>query len=124
MPGDPPPHVNLGRDYSDKKGENLRVSLSTIPDDPIATTRTQLRFVVEGDHGLQKYLGAWGHMLAASNDLIDMMHEHPLLADGGSQVEFEVVFPRPGAYRLWVQFQSDGIVNTVRFDVPVSAPTP
>jgi hypothetical protein len=30
-----------------------------------------------------------------------------------------VVFPRPGVYRVWVQFQSDGIINTARFDVPV-----
>ena len=52
-------------------------------------------------------------MLAVSNDLIDMMHEHPLLADGGPRLEFEMVFPRPGAYRVWVQFQSAGIVNTV-----------
>ena len=59
-------------------------------------------------------------MLAASDDLIDMMHEHPFLADGGPQVEFEVVFPRPGIYRVWVQFQSDGVVNTVHFDVPVA----
>jgi hypothetical protein len=62
-------------------------------------------------------------MLGVSQDLIDMMHEHPFLSDGGPQMEFEVVFPRAGAYRLWVQFQSDDIVNTVHFDVPV-APTP
>jgi len=58
-------------------------------------------------------------MLVASNDLIDMMHEHPLLADGGPQMEFEVVFPRPGVYRVWIQLQSDNTVNTVHFDVPV-----
>jgi hypothetical protein len=113
--------VNLGRDYSPKAAENLRVSFATIPEHPVATARTQLRFVVDAPEGLERYLGAWGHMLAASNDLIDMMHEHPLLADGGPRVEFEIVFPRPGAYRLWVQFQSNGVVNTVHFDVPVGA---
>ena len=111
--------VQLGRDYSAKTAENMAVSFMTIPERPVATARTQLRFVVDADRGLERYLGAWGHMLAVSNDLIDMMHEHPLLADGGRQVEFEIVFPRPGAYRLWVQFQSDGVVNTVHFDVPV-----
>ncbi len=50
-----------------------------------------MRFVVEGEHGLERYLGAWGHMLLASSDLIDMMHEHPFLAEGGSRLEFEVV---------------------------------
>jgi len=123
VPGEPPAAVTLGRDYSPKNGANLHVSLETIPDQPTATNRTQLRFVVDGEHPLEKYLGAWGHMLIASNDLIDMMHEHPFLADGGPRVEYEVVFPRAGAYRIWVQFQSAGVVNTVRFDVPV-APAP
>jgi len=31
-----------------------------------------------------------------------------------------VVFPRAGAYRVWVQFQSAGVINTARFDVPVA----
>ena len=113
--------VHLARDYSPKRAENIGVSMTTIPEQPVATARTQLRFAIDANRGLQRYLGAWGHMLAVSEDLIDMMHEHPFLADGGPQVEFEVVFPRPGAYRLWVQFQSDNVVNTVRFDVPVGA---
>ena len=119
--GEPPPLVHLDRDYSPKAATNLSVSLETIPERPVATARTQLRFVVEGERGLEKYLGVWGHMLLASSDLIDMMHEHPFLADGGPRVEFEVVFPRPGAYRVWVQFQSDGVVNTARFDIPVGS---
>jgi hypothetical protein len=122
VPGEPPAPVTLGRDYSPKDGPNLHVSLETIPAEPVATARTQLRFVVEGAHPLEKYLGAWGHMLIASNDLIDMMHEHPFLADGGPRVEYEVVFPRPGTYRVWTQFQSAGVVNTATFDVPVVAP--
>jgi hypothetical protein len=63
-------------------------------------------------------------MLAASSDLIDMMHEHPFIADGSPQVEFEIVFPRPGIHRVWVQFQSDGVVNTVHFDIPVEEQRP
>jgi hypothetical protein len=49
-----------------------------------------------------------------------MIHNHPFLGDGGPHVQFNMIFPRPVAYRLWVQFQRQGIVNTVRFDVPVS----
>ena len=119
--GDPPPEPKLGRDYSEKATENLRVSFETLPEHPTATTRTQLRLRVNGPHALEKYLGVWGHMLVASSDLIDLMHEHPFLADGGERVEFEVVFPRPGAYRIWVQFQSAGVINTAHFDVPVGA---
>ena len=121
VPGTPPAPVQLQRDYADKTGDNLRVSFATIPEQPVATARTQLRLSIDARAGLQRYLGAWAHMLVASNDLIDMMHEHPLLADGGPQMEFEIVFPRPGVYRVWIQLQSDERVNTVHFDVPVSA---
>jgi hypothetical protein len=62
-------------------------------------------------------------MLAASNDLIDLMHEHPYRTDEGPLVEFEVTFPRPITYRVWVQFQRKGVVNTVHYDVDV-APAP
>lgn len=107
------------RDYSPKTGQNMRIALETFPDQPAAGTRTQLRFTIDEAGGLQLYLGAWGHLLTASDDLIDMMHEHPLRTDGGLQIDFEVVFPRPRTYRVWTQFQRNGTVNTVHFDVPV-----
>ena len=81
---------------------------------------TQMRFKLAPGDGLQKYLGAWAHMLAASDDLIDMMHTHPFIADGGSEMQFNLVFPRPRMHRVWVQFQRDGVINTVHFDVPVN----
>ena len=120
---DPRP-ARLVRDYSPKNAENLKVELTTSPPEPVAGVTTQLRVVVSPGDGLQKYLGAWGHMLVASQDLIDMMHTHPMLADGSQQIQFGVVFPRPGMYRVWVQFQRNGIVNTAHFDVPAKAPEP
>jgi hypothetical protein len=119
VPGDAPAPVQLSRDYSPKSSENMRVSLETIPENAVAGMRTQLRFRIEPGDGLEKYLGAWAHMLAASNDLIDMIHQHPYRTDEGPMIEFEMVFPRPQVYRVWVQFQRLGVVNTVRFDVPV-----
>lgn len=87
-------------------------------------SRQKLQLVSGGqldDSGaLERYLGASGHMLVASADLIDMMHEHPYWADGGPEVEFHVVFPRPQTYRVWVQLQKNGIVNTVHFDITVA----
>jgi hypothetical protein len=121
VPGEPSVPARLTRDYSPKTGTNMRVSLITIPERPVVGNRTQLRFTVDDATGLERYLGAWGHMLAVSGDLIDMMHEHPYFADGGPQEEFHVVFPRPQTYRVWVQFQKNGVVNTVHFDVLVEA---
>ena len=111
--------MHLARDYSPKSSENVRVSLTTIPEQPVTGMRTQMRFTIDPTAGLEQYLGAWGHMLAASDDLIDMMHEHPSRVDEHQMIEFEVVFPRPQVYRVWVQFQRQGVVNTVHFDVPV-----
>jgi Heavy metal binding domain len=118
--GTAPEPVQLTRDYSPKSSENMRVSLVTIPEQAVAGMRTQLRFTIDPADGLEKYLGAWAHMLAASNDLIDMIHQHPFRVDEQQMVEFELVFPRPQVYRIWVQFQRKGVVNTVQFDVPVT----
>jgi hypothetical protein len=106
VPGTPPPPAVLPRDYSTKQAENMQVEMTTDPPQPIAD-------------GLEKYIGAWAHMLAASDDLIDMIHTHPFIADGGAQIEFTMEFPRARTYRVWVQFQRKGVVNTAHFDVPV-----
>jgi len=120
VPGTAPAPVQLTRDYAPKSSENARVSMVSIPDQAVAGMRTQLRFTLDPVDGLEKYLGAWAHMLAASNDLIDMIHQHPYRVDEHQMIEFEMVFPRPQVYRLWVQFQRKGVVNTVHFDVPVT----
>jgi len=100
--------------------ENLDVSLTMEPAVPLAGLKTMLFFHVKPGEGLEQYLGAWGHMLAASDDLIDLIHTHPFLADGGPQIQFNVIFPRVRTYRIWVQFQRKGVVNTAVFTVPVS----
>ena len=117
--GTPPAPVKLVRDYSMKTGENIKVELTTDPPLPIASQKTQVHFKITPGDGLEKYLGAWGHLLVGSDDLIDLIHTHPFIADGGPHVQFNVVFPRAGMYRVWVQFQRNGVVNTVHFDVPV-----
>ena len=119
VPGPAAKASPLTRDYSPKDAENMAVELVTDPAQPISGQKTQMMFHVKPGDGLEKYLGAWSHMLAASDDLIDMMHEHPFIADGGPEIQFNVIFPRAHAYRVWVQFQRKGVVNTAHFDVPV-----
>jgi hypothetical protein len=119
VPGPAPKPAPLVRDYSPKDGENMKIELVTEPPQPIAGATTQMILRVNPGEGLEKYLGAWGHMLVASADLIDLVHEHPFIADGGPQVQFNVIFPRAKAYRVWVQLQRRGVVNTVHFDIPV-----
>lgn len=119
VPGPAQPAPVLTRDYSTKQAENISVSLTTDPPQPIAGTKTMMFFKIEPADGIEKYIGAWGHMLAASDDLIDMIHTHPFIADGGPEMQFNVYFPREHVYRVWVQFQRKGVVNTAQFDIPV-----
>jgi hypothetical protein len=111
--------VSLKPDLGPQKSENLTATLTMDPPQPLAGFKTLMFFDLNPGEGLEKYLGAWGHMLAASEDLVDMIHNHPFLADGGARVQFNMIFPRPGVYRVWVQFQRKGVVNTVAFNVPV-----
>ena len=116
----PPVPGSLSPDLSEKKGLNITVELSMQPSIPIAGMKTLMFFRIKPADGLEKYLGSWSHLLAFSDDLVDGMHAHPFLADGGPQVQFNMIFPRAHTYRMWAQFQRKGVVNTVVFDVPVS----
>jgi Heavy metal binding domain len=110
---------HLQGDLAPKNGGNLKVSLTMDPPEPIPGRKTLLFFKLEPGNGIEKYIGAWAHMLIASDDLIDTIHTHPTIADGGPDVQFDVYFPRAATYRIWVQFQRLGKVNTVSFTVPV-----
>lgn len=106
-------------DQAPKQASNVKVSLRMDPPAPVPGRKTMLFFHVDPGEGLEPYLGAWGHLLAMSEDLIDSIHEHPIYADGKPDVQFNVFFPRAASYRVWVQFQRDGVVNTAAFTIPV-----
>jgi hypothetical protein len=111
--------THLQGDLTPKTGENLKVSLTMDPPEPIPGKKTLLFFKLEPGDGIEKYIGAWAHALLVSDDLIDMEHTHPAIAEGGPEVQFDVYFPRAATYRMWVQFQRLGKVNTVAFTIPV-----
>ena len=98
-----------------KQGANLEVSLRLDPAVPLAGKKTMLFFRVTPAEGLEPYLGAWAHLLAVSHDLIDTIHTHPFAADGGAEMQFNLFLPRIAAYRIWLQVQRHGVVNTVAF---------
>lgn len=121
VPGGPiTPGAKLVPDLTPCRAANMQVALTMNPKLPIAGIKTLMFFQVSPSDSLEPYLGTWGHMLVASADLVDMIHTHPFLADGGPQIQFNVIFPRPVVHRVWVQFQRKGIVNTAVFNVPVS----
>ena len=77
---------------------------------------------------LQPYLGAFGHALILSEDMLDYVHSHPFEGPesditrgfGGPNVTFEGYMPRPGRYRVWSQFLRKDQVITVPFTLNVS----
>src|SRR5215468_11113861 len=94
---------------------------------------------------LQTYLGAFGHTLIMSEDMVDYVHSHPLdiLAKqdddggppqflippgadmeklrGGPDVTFEGLMPKPGLYRAWTQFRRNNKIYTFAFTFNVAA---
>lgn len=100
---------------------NTEVRLETEPAKPIAGMRTRLYFTLTPANELVPWLGAWGHVLVASRDTVDLIHTHPFIATGSERMQFNVIFPRPGQHRVWVQFERAGVVNSHQFDVAVSA---
>jgi hypothetical protein len=95
---------------------------------------------------LQTYLGAFGHTLIMSEDMLDYVHSHPLdiLAQpdddggaphflippgadlekirGGPDVTFEGLMPKPGRYRAWTQFRRHDRIHTFAFTFTAVAP--
>jgi hypothetical protein len=118
--------ARLEPDLGAQKTENSGVALVMSPAKPIAGEKELLNFRVTPDDGIEPYLGAMGHMLTASSDLIEMIHNHPFQTidarfNAYKELQFNVIFPRAGVYRVWVQFQRRGVVNTVAFNVPVTS---
>jgi Cu+-exporting ATPase len=84
---------------------------------------------------LQPYLGAAGHVVVMRSDGSAFAHRHAETFDGrgrpvlalpgttfGPDLDLHVRFDRPGAYRLWAQFElADGTVVTAPFVVHVPA---
>ena len=112
-----------------------------------AFTEFELRFQL-GDGktpiaGLEPYLGAWAHAAIVGEKLSSFAHLHPF-EEGGSTVKLseahvhtpESLGPAPkqvriltsfmqgGLYKLWLQFQVAGKVETVPFVLKIAPPEP
>jgi hypothetical protein len=65
---------------------------------------------------LQPYLGAYGHLVALHAPDLAYSHVHPNGEDrAGGAITFDVELDDPGAYRLFLQFQTNGRVHTAAF---------
>jgi hypothetical protein len=61
----------------------------------------------------QRYLGAGGHLVVLREGDLAYIHAHA----EEDELAFDVPFPSPGRYRIYLQFKVGGAVETVRFQV-------
>lgn len=83
---------------------------------PGATAPLTLTVDRGGPVVLQPYLGANGHLVALRDGDLAYLHVHPRSA-AGSTVGFDAEVPSTGTYRLFFDFQVDGVVRTADFTV-------
>lgn len=68
---------------------------------------------------MENYLGAKAHMVVVSLDEKKYLHVHPGVENG--KFDLHTTFDKPGVYRGWIQFQTDGKVHTADFVINVVA---
>jgi hypothetical protein len=125
---------NLTPDQSFSKTANgTTVELQIDPSTLVAMEETDvpIRFVDEKSgepvRDLQRYLGAFGHAMMLNDDMTEHVHAHPeemlegteVTAGGGPDLVFHALFPKPGYYRIWLQFLRNDKLSTVPFTVRV-----
>jgi len=116
---------NLNRN---KIFDKYKVVLNIQPRNPKAGEAVHLSYNIEKD-GKQildtdKFLGADMHLLIAPLDLSIMSHTHGLKADAKDnplgEIDAHYIFPYPGLWKVYGQFQHQGRVITTDFMVEVA----
>jgi hypothetical protein len=74
-------------------------------------------FTVDPSTGLQPYLGARAHLIAIHQDALTFVHAHP--DETKPAFVFEGRFPKPGLYRVWLQFKRNDNLVTGEFTIQV-----
>ncbi|WP_431885602.1 hypothetical protein [Micromonospora wenchangensis] len=82
-----------------------------------------LRFTVRDPAGrpaaLERYLGAYGHLVALRDGDLGYLHVHPGPGPATDTVTFWLTAPGPGSYRMYLDFQVAGVVRTAEFTLTV-----
>ncbi|MGW2177578.1 hypothetical protein ACWCXX_05665 [Streptomyces sp. NPDC001732] len=111
----PAPRATVGVDgYEVELGGDLRAGRA---DELKLTISRNGRPVTD----LQRYLGAYGHLVALRSGDLAYLHVHPNEGGPGPEVSFTATAPSAGTYRLFLDFQHEGKVRTAAFTVRVPA---
>ena len=69
----------------------------------------------------ENYLGAKAHMVVVGLEDKAYLHVHPEVNDG--KLDLHTTFDKPGIYRGWLQFQTNGKVHAAQFTLKVEQGT-
>ncbi|MEW2445788.1 copper resistance CopC family protein [Micromonospora marina] len=96
----------------------------TMTGSPRAGTTVPMAFGVgrdgtAGPVAVQRYLGAFGHLVVVREGDLGYVHAHPEpeLIDGA--ISFWLLVPSTGRYRAFLDFQVDGTVHTAEYTIDV-----
>ena len=97
----------------------------TLDGDLVAGQESELTLSVSRDGqpvtDLQPYLAAYGHLVVLRDGDLAYLHVHPAGEPGdgatrpGPDITFYATAPSAGDYRLFLDFQHDGVVRTAEF---------
>lgn len=65
----------------------------------------------------ENYLAAKAHVVVISEDTQNYLHVHPEVVNG--RLDLHTTFGKPGIFRGWLQFQTNGTVHTADFVIKV-----
>lgn len=125
IPGDIPLPTELEKFSHTKIVDKAKVSLKLPQKTLQAGKEVKLSFELQELNqnrplkNLQPYLGEKGHLVIvrSSSPLTeaDYIHAHASKDSPDGQINFTSMFPSKGTYKVWLQFQRDGKVNTADF---------
>ena len=109
----------LGVDLAGYDGPDLAAEPRSHYDVSVAQRGERFEFTVR-DGGspvrVERYLGAGGHLVVLREGDLAYIHAHA----EEDELAFDVPFPGPGRYRLYLQFKVGGAVQTAQFTRVVS----
>jgi hypothetical protein len=86
-----------------------------------ATVPVLFRVVHSGQPAdLQRYLGAYGHLVVVRDGDLAFLHVHPETELAGGAIRFWLSTPSPGRYRAFLDFEVGGVVRTAQYTVQVA----